>query len=133
MEAKTNIAPTTKEGIVTFVNGPVIKASNMRNFAMREVVKVGPKKLMGEIISMDSDDATIQVYEDTDGLSIHEIVTGTGEPLSIEVGPGLIGSFFDGIGRPLDALLESEGMYISPGTSVNMLNRDKVWDVTPVA
>ena len=66
MEAKTNIAPTTKEGIVTFVNGPVIKASNMRNFAMREVVKVGPKKLMGEIISMDSDDATIQVYEDTD-------------------------------------------------------------------
>ena len=126
MEAKTNIAPTTKEGIVTFVNGPVIKASDMRNFAMREVVNVGPKKLMGEIISMDGNDATIQVYEDTDGLRIYETVTGSGEPLSIEVGPGLIGSFFDGIGRPLDALLESEGMYISPGTSVKMLNRDKI-------
>jgi len=133
LEAKTNIAPNNKEGTVTFVNGPVIKASNMRNFAMREVVNVGPKKLMGEIISMDGDNATIQVYEDTDGLSIYETVTGTGESLSIEVGPGLIGSFFDGIGRPLDALLESEGMYISPGTSVNMLNRDKIWEVTPVA
>ncbi|MEA4872547.1 MAG: V-type ATP synthase subunit A, partial [Synergistaceae bacterium] len=133
MEAKTNIAPNNKEGTVTFVNGPVIKASNMRTVAMREVVKVGPQKLMGEIISMDSDDATIQVYEDTDGLSIYETVTGTGESLSIEVGPGLIGSFFDGIGRPLDALLESEGMYISPGTSVNMLNRNKIWEVTPVA
>ena len=125
MEAKTNFAPNN--------NGPVIKASNMRDFAMREVVNVGPKKLMGEIISMDGDDATIQVYEDTDGLKIFETVTGSGESLSIEVGPGLIGSFFDGIGRPLDSLLESEGMYISPGTSVNMLNRDKTWEVTPVA
>lgn len=128
MEAKTN-----KEGLVTFVNGPVIKASNMRDFAMREVVKVGPKRLMGEIISMDGDDATIQVYEDTDGLSIYESVAGTGESLSIEVGPGLIGSFFDGIGRPLDSLLETEGMYITPGTSVNMLSRDKTWELTPVA
>ena len=133
MEAKTTFSPNKKEGIVTFVNGPVIKASNMRDFAMREVVKVGAKKLMGEIISMDGDNATIQVYEDTDGLSIYETVSGSGEALSIEVGPGLIGSFFDGIGRPLDSLLESEGMYISPGTSVNMLNRDKTWEVTPVA
>ena len=133
MEAKQNNAPTKKEGLVTFVNGPVIKASNMRDFAMREVVKVGSKRLMGEIISMDSDDATIQVYEDTDGLSIYESVVGTGESLSIEVGPGLIGSFFDGIGRPLDSLLETEGMYITPGTSVNMLNRDKTWELTPVA
>ncbi|NLX84586.1 MAG: V-type ATP synthase subunit A [Synergistaceae bacterium] len=121
-----------KEGLIIFVNGPVIKASNMRNFAMREVVNVGPKKLMGEIISMDGDDATIQVYEDTQGLNIYESVTGTGEPLSIEVGPGLIGSFFDGIGRPLDSLLETEGMYISPGTSVNMLSRKKTWEVTPI-
>ena len=78
MEAKTIIAPNNKEGTVTFVNGPVIKASNMRNFAMREVVNVGPKKLMGEIISMDGNDATIQVYEDTDGLRIYETVTGSG-------------------------------------------------------
>lgn len=131
MEVKTSTP--IKKGIVSFVNGPVIKASDMRNFAMREVVHVGPKNLMGEIINMEGDEATIQVYEDTGGLGIDTEVTGTGEPLSIEVGPGLIGSFFDGIGRPLDSLLEQEGKYISPGTNVNMLNRNKIWDVTPVA
>lgn len=120
------------KGTVSFVNGPVIRAVNMRDFAMREVVYVGEKRLMGEIISMQGETATIQVYEDTEGLSIDEKITGSGEPLSIEVGPGLIGSFFDGIGRPLDALLASEGMYISPGTTVNMIDRKKVWDIIPV-
>jgi len=133
LEVKTVNAPTKKEGVVSYVNGPVIKASNMRDFAMREVVTVGSIHLMGEIINMDGDNATIQVYEDTGGLRVNEPVTGLGEPLSIEIGPGLIGSFFDGIGRPLDALLESEGIYISPGTSVSMLSREKTWDVTPVA
>ena len=132
METKNN-GRALHRGTVEFVNGPVIKAAGMRDFGMREVVHVGPKKLMGEIIKMDGDNATIQVYEDTDGLKIYEDVAGTGEPLSIELGPGLIGSFFDGIGRPLDALLEHEGMYISPGTTVNMINRDKIWDITPVA
>ena len=132
MEPKNN-GRALHQGTVEFVNGPVIKAAGMRDFGMREVVHVGPKKLMGEIIKMDGDNATIQVYEDTDGLKIYEDVAGTGEPLSIELGPGLIGSFFDGIGRPLDALLEHEGMYISPGTTVNMINRDKIWDITPVA
>ena len=132
MEAKHNNIPP-KNGVVSYVNGPVIKAAQMRNFAMREVVKVGPKQLMGEIISMDNDNATIQVYEDTDGLRIDEKIIGTGESLSIEIGPGLIGSFFDGIGRPLDSLPEREGMYISPGTTVNMISRDKVWDITPTA
>ena len=132
MELKNN-AQNSHLGTVEFVNGPVIKANGMRDFGMREVEKVGPHKLMGEIIKMDGDNATIQVYEDTDGLRIYEDVTGTGEPLSIELGPGLIGSFFDGIGRPLDSLLEKEGMYISPGTSVNMIDRERLWDVTPVA
>jgi V/A-type H+-transporting ATPase subunit A len=133
LEVKTVNTPISKEGIVSYVNGPVIKAADMRNFAMREVVTVGSKHLMGEIINMDGDNATIQVYEDTGGLSVNEKVSGTGEPLSIEVGPGLIGSFFDGIGRPLDSLLEHEGMYISPGTTVSMLSREKTWNVTPVA
>ena len=132
MELK-NKSQNLHQGTVEFVNGPVIKANGMRDFGMREVVKVGPHKLMGEIIKMDGDNATIQVYEDTDGLRIYEDVTGTGEPLSIELGPGLIGSFFDGIGRPLDSLLEKEGMYISPGTSVNMIDRERLWNVTPVA
>lgn len=132
MEVNTTDTPIQKEGIVAFVNGPVIKATNMRSFAMREVVTVGEKRLMGEIISMDGDNATIQVYENTDGLRLDEKIYGFGEPLSIEIGPGLIGSFFDGIGRPLDLLLEKEGMFISPGTTVNMLNREKQWHVTPV-
>ena len=132
MELKNN-SQNLHQGTVEFVNGPVIKANGMRDFGMREVVKVGPHKLMGEIIKMDGDNATIQVYEDTDGLRIYEDVTGTGEPLSIERGPGQIGSFFDGIGRPLDSLLEKEGMYISPGTSVNMIDRERLWNVTPVA
>ncbi|NLV82397.1 MAG: V-type ATP synthase subunit A [Synergistaceae bacterium] len=122
-----------RKGKVSFVNGPVIKAVNMRNFAMHEVVRVGEKKLMGEILNMTGDTATIQIYEDTDGLKLDEEVIGTGEPLSIEVGPGLIGSFFDGIGRPLDTLLETEGMYITPGTTVNMLDREKIWNITSVA
>lgn len=133
METKTVNTPVTKEGIVSFVNGPVIKGDGMRDFAMREIVRVGEKNLMGEILNMDGDSATIQVYEDTDGLKIDSVIHGTGEALSIEVGPGLIGSFFDGIGRPLDALLKEEGMYITPGTSVSMLSREKIWDVTPVA
>lgn len=132
MESNSN-SRSVHRGTVEFVNGPVIKAVGMRDFGMREVVHVGPKKLMGEIIKMEGDNATIQVYENTDGLRLHEEIEGTGEPLSIEMGPGLIGSFFDGIGRPLDALLEREGMYISPGTTVNMIDREKIWDVTPVA
>lgn len=123
---------TNVGGLVTLVNGPVIRASGMRDFGMREMVRVGEKQLMGEVIRMEGDSATIQVYEDTEGLEIGAKVFGSGEALSIEVGPGLIGGFFDGIGRPLDALLKQEGMYISPGTSVAMLDPDKQWEVTPV-
>ncbi|MDO4987983.1 MAG: V-type ATP synthase subunit A [Synergistes sp.] len=130
MEIKNN-KEIFHEGTVEFVSGPVIKASGMREFGMREVVKVGSQQLMGEIIKMNGDEATIQVYENTDGLCVGECVKGIGEPLSIELGPGLIGSFFDGIGRPLDALLKEEGMYISPGTAVNMIDRDREWDVVP--
>ncbi len=132
MEQKNN-GQFLHTGTVEFVNGPVIRAAGMRDFGMREVVYVGPHKLMGEIIKMEGESATIQVYEDTEGLRINEEIVGTGEPLSIELGPGLIGSFFDGIGRPLGALLEKEGMYISPGTTVNMIDRNKTWDVTPTA
>lgn len=120
-----------KEGMISFVNGPVIRAEYMRNFGMREMVQVGDKRLLGEIIRMDGDNATIQVYEDTDGLKINQSVHGSDEALSIELGPGLIGGFFDGIGRPLNELLSKEGMYISPGTSVTMLDHNKKWEVVP--
>jgi V/A-type H+-transporting ATPase subunit A len=116
---------------VETVNGPVIHAAGMRNFGMREMVHVGSNRLLGEIIRMEGESATIQVYEETQGMRVGETVDGTGEPLSISLGPGLIGGFFDGIGRPLAALREKEGMFISPGLEVPMIDPDTVWDIKP--
>ena len=99
---------------------------------MREMVTVGERHLLGEIIRMEENNATLQVYEETQGLRIGEDIIGSGEPLSVSVGPGLIGGFFDGIGRPLSALLEKAGMYITPGVTVPMIDPDKVWEITPV-
>lgn len=131
MDAKNMPDESRRNGVISFINGPVIRAGRMRNFGMREMVRVGEKKLLGEIIRMEDDDATIQVYEDTQGLEINQEIEGSGEALSIELGPGLIGGFFDGIGRPLNSLLDKEGMYIKPGTSVLMLDHTKIWEVTP--
>jgi V/A-type H+-transporting ATPase subunit A len=114
------------------INGPVIHATGMRDFGMREMVHVGDMRLLGEIIRMDGDEATIQVYEETQGMRLGERIEGSGEALSVSLGPGLIGGFFDGIGRPLGALLEKEGMYITPGIEAPMISPDRLWDVTPV-
>ena len=122
----------SKTGKINQINGPVIKASGMRDFAMREMVTVGERHLLGEIIRMEENNATLQVYEETQGLRIGEDIIGSGEPLSVSVGPGLIGGFFDGIGRPLSALHEKAGMYITPGVTVPMIDPDKVWEITPV-
>jgi V/A-type H+-transporting ATPase subunit A len=113
------------------INGPVISAVGMKNFAMREMVRVGKKRLLGEIIRMDGDSATIQVYEDTQGMMVDEWIEGFGEPLSVSLGPGLIGGFFDGIGRPLSSLLDSQGMFITPGTEVPMIDPDRTWEIKP--
>ncbi|MDR1472520.1 MAG: V-type ATP synthase subunit A [Synergistaceae bacterium] len=118
-------------GEVSLINGPVIHASRMANFAMREMVHVGEARLLGEVIRMDGDEAIIQVYEETQGMRVGERVIGSGESLSVSLGPGLIGGFFDGIGRPLSALLDKEGMYISPGIEVPMIPPDRMWNVTP--
>ncbi|MDR1509303.1 MAG: V-type ATP synthase subunit A [Synergistaceae bacterium] len=122
-----------KAGFVSMINGPVIRASGMKNFGMREMVHVGGMSLLGEIIRMDGDEATIQVYEETRGMKVGEKITGSGEALSVSLGPGLIGGFFDGIGRPLSALLDKEGIYISPGIETPMISPDKMWDITPIA
>ncbi|MDR0648889.1 MAG: V-type ATP synthase subunit A [Synergistaceae bacterium] len=121
----------TRLGRVEMVNGPVINASGMSDFAMREMIHIGEKRLLGEIIRMSGDYATIQVYEDTQGMRVGEEIEGSGEPLSVSLGPGLIGGFFDGIGRPLGALLEKEGMYIAPGIEVPMIDPDKAWEISP--
>ena len=118
-------------GTIVSVNGPVVKARAMRAFGMREMVRVGELNLWGEIIRMEGDEALIQVFEDTQGLRIGEPIRGTGRPLSVELGPGLVGKIFDGIGRPLDVLLEEEGPMLSRGVQVPMLDRKSLWTFKP--
>ena len=120
-------------GTIIKVNGPVVRARGMRAFGMREMVRVGAAGLWGEIIRMEGTEALIQVYEDTQGLRLGEPVSGTGEALSVSLGPGLIGKIFDGIGRPLGALLEKEGAMLSRGIQVPMLAPDTAWEFRPAA
>ncbi|MCG0275322.1 MAG: V-type ATP synthase subunit A [Thermosediminibacteraceae bacterium] len=116
-------------GSIIHINGPVVRASGMKGFTMREMVLVGEKKLIGEIISLYKDVATIQVYEETSGLRIGEPVTGIGKPLSIKLGPGIIGNIFDGIERPLSRIYKEGASFIPPGIGLISLDEDKLWDV----
>ena len=87
----------TRQGNIIYINGPVVRADHMEGFMVREMVMVGEKKLIGEVISLENDLGTIQVYEETSGLRRGEKVYGTGTPLSLKLGPGIIGNIFDGI------------------------------------
>ncbi len=113
------------------ISGPLIVAENMADSKMYDVVKVSDMGLIGEIIELRGDRASIQVYEETSGLGVGEDVVSTGEPLSAELGPGLITGIFDGIQRPLTTLFFNYGSRISRGVSVNKLDREKVWHFTP--
>lgn len=114
------------------INGPVIIASGNGDFAMHDMVKVGKKELLGEVIKIENDTATIQVYENTAGLIIGEIVISTGAPLSLELGPGLVGNIFDGIGRPLVKLREVTGDFIKSGANIELLDSNKKWHFSPL-
>ncbi|MEA4960880.1 V-type ATP synthase subunit A [Lutispora sp.] len=116
-------------GSITLVNGPVVKAENMESFKMREMVLAGEKKLIGEIISIDSGNATIQVYEETAGLKAGEAVYSTGKPLSVKLGPGIIGNIFDGIERPLLDIYDKGTNYIPEGLGLASISLDKIWKV----
>lgn len=116
-------------GTITYVNGPVVKARNMLSSRMREMVMVGKNKLIGEIISLNEETATIQVYEETSGLKIDEEVTTTSMPLSVVLGPGIIGNIFDGIERPLIKINEISKTYIRQGIGLISINREKQWNV----
>ena len=120
-------------GKIIKVSGPLIVAENLADVEMYDVVKVSDKKLIGEVIELRGDKASIQVYEETSGLTIGDDVTSTGAPLSVELGPGLIESIFDGIQRPLNSLMEKSGSRIGRGIEVNSLPRDKQWHFVPVA
>ncbi|MDI6888636.1 MAG: ATP synthase subunit A [Methanocellales archaeon] len=123
----------TEKGIITRVTGPVISAKNMRGSRMYELVRVGNERLIGEIIGLDEDVATIQVYEETGGVTPGEEVISTGMPLSVELGPGLLGKIYDGIQRPLDLIKLQMGDYIKRGVEAPALERDKKWEFAPVA
>ena len=101
------------KGTVVKISGPLVVAEGMRDANMFDVVRVSEKRLIGEIIEMHGDRASIQVYEETSGLGTGESVESTGEPMSVELGPGLIGSIFDGIQRPLDDIRKVCGNNLS--------------------
>lgn len=121
------------EGRIVKVSGPLIVAEGMADAKMYDVCRVSEKKLIGEIIELRGDMASIQVYEETSGLGPGEPVTSTGDPLSVELGPGLIESIFDGIQRPLDVIVEKAGDRIDRGIQVNALSRDKKWQFKATA
>lgn len=116
-------------GKIVAINGPVIKANGMAGFKMREMVLVGNKKLIGEIIILEDDFATIQVYEETSGLKIGEPVSSTGRPLSLKLGPGIMGNIFDGIERPLLEINKTSFGFIPEGIGLISIDEDKKWDV----
>ena len=124
---------TNKAGTIRKVAGPLIVADGMRDVQMHDVVRVSEKKLIGEVIELREDKASIQVYEDTAGIGPGEPVYVTGEPLSVELAPGLIESIYDGIQRPLTEIAKAEGDRISRGVEVPKLDREKKWTFVPVA
>ncbi len=111
------------------VNGPVVKVIGDHGLAMMDMVYVGEQKLAGEVVSVDSDMTTVQVYEDTAGLKPGQPVTTTGKPMSLRLGPGLLGNIFDGIGRPLRLLEEHSGPFLSKGLNLPTLDLEKLWPV----
>lgn len=121
------------EGIVTSINGPVVKGLNMGSFKVHEMVTVGKQKLIGEVVSIEGDIATVQVYEETEGLRAGEIIYSTGTPLSVTLGPGMIGNIFDGIQRPLEKIQEMNHDFIPEGIGLLSLDMEKKWDVTVTA
>ncbi len=111
------------------INGPVVTVKNATDFSMMEMVLVGDKKLMGEVIKLTSEKTTIQVYESTTSLKVGEPVIATGNPISMTLGPGILQNIFDGIGRPLKAISEQFGAFITSGVHMDSLDSDKEWDV----
>ena len=121
----------TQEGKIVKISGPVIIADGMRGAKMYDVVRVGKEGLIGEVIKLEGSNATVQVYEETAGIGPGEKVVNTGAPLSVELGPGLIGTTYDGIARPLKEIKEKIGPYITRGIEIPTLDRKKKWGFTP--
>ena len=122
-----------KKGTIYGIKGPVITVKNFPEFKMLEMVYVGDEKLIGEVIAIHGENTVIQVYEETAGLTTGESVEGTGEPMSVLLGPGLIGGIFDGIERPLKIIENSSGAFIKRGLRPDPIDMDKKWNVSITA
>ena len=120
-------------GTITKVSGPLVVAENLADANVSDVVRVGSQRLIGEILNMTGDKASIQVYEETSGLGPGAVVETTGMPMSVELGPGMLDDIYDGIQRPLPEMRALSGDSITRGTDVPALNREKKWDFVPVA
>lgn len=120
-------------GTVTWINGPVVRARGSRHVSMLELVEVGEERLVGEVIGLDGDIITAQVYEETSGMQTGAPVFGTGLPLSVELGPGLLKSIFDGVQRPLPLIEMQSGSFIGRGMRLDPLYRKDRWKFTPAA
>ena len=121
-------------GKIKKVAGPLVIASGMGDANMSDVVRVSEERLIGEIIEMHGDEASVQVYEETSGLKPGQPVESTGAPMSVELGPGLTSSIYDGIQRPLAKILEVTGSNLLPrGVEVPSLDREKKWTFVPTA
>ena len=118
-------------GIVTWINGPVVRARGSRHVGMLELVEVGEERLVGEVIGLDGDIITAQVYEETSGMRTGAPIFGTGLPLSVELGPGLLKSIFDGVQRPLPLIQMESGSFIGRGMRLDPLYRKDRWRFTP--
>lgn len=116
---------------IVSINGSVVKAKGTADFAMHDMVYVGEKRILGEVIKLENDIATIQVYEDTTGLKIYEPVETTGNQLSLTLGPGIIGNIFDGIQRPLESLRNISGDFINSGENIPSISFEKKWKFIP--
>ena len=131
-------APTRKKvealsGKIVKVSGPLVVATGLKDANLADVVRVGEQRLIGEILNMNGDAASIQVYEETSGLGPGAVVETTGAPMSVELGPGMIEGIYDGIQRPLEKIVEKVGANIPRGVEVPALDREKKWDFTAVA
>ena len=116
--------------VIYGINGPVVTVKNADCFEMMEMVHVGTQKLVGEVIGITDAYTTIQVYEETTGLKPGDPVEGTGAPMNVLLGPGILDNIFDGIERPLKAIEAQAGAFISRGASVESLDPDRYWKVT---
>ena len=119
------------QGTILKVSGPLVIAEGMKDANMFDVVRVSDDHLIGEIIEMHGDKASVQVYEETSGIGTGEKVVSTGEPMSVELGPGLIGSIYDGIQRPLDDIMKAAGNNLKRGVEVPSLKRELKWNFVP--